>query len=171
MVRQKPHIENLDSLMGLLESNDYKIRTKSRESLVAIGGPAVSCLSLAMRTSEADQVRWEAAKALVEIKSPKSIPSFLKALEDHNPDVAWLAAEGLEKFGKEAWPKLLLLLIKKGTYSFVLRQGAHHILRNQREVGSDDLMEILLETLVGETGTEGTPLAAYNLLAKIRERH
>ena len=91
---------NLESLMDKLSSKDGMIRQKARESLVALGKPAVSSLTDVLQNSTSDQVRWEAAKALGAIGDTSSIPSLVKALSDSNDDVVWLAAE--------AWPESVL---------------------------------------------------------------
>lgn len=151
----------------MLASKDGMARKNARKSLVAIGKPAVSTLISTFRNSKVDQVRWEAIKALGAIVDTKAIPVMVKALEDHDKDVAWLAASGLEKLKMAAWPALLRALIKSGSDSLMLRQGAHHILHKQREKKYNELLTILLNALESETGAESTPLAAYNLLAKI----
>jgi HEAT repeat protein len=128
---------------------------------VALGKPAVSPLNSTLKNSRADHVRWEAAKALGAIGDTRAIPRLVNALEDSDPDVAWLAAEALRQFKKAAWPPLLRQLIKDGSESALLRQGAHHVLRNQKENGFNDLLATLREDLESNTFQESTPLAAY----------
>ena len=161
---------NLESLIDTLASRDGMARKKGRKSLVAMGKPATPSLIRALRNSKVDQVRWEAAKALGAIGDAKAIPSLVKALEDRDPDVAWLAAEALQKYKKAAWPVLFRTLLKQGAHSDSLRHGVHHVLRNQREEGFDDLLELLLKALEAETVPEMTPVAAYDILERMNAR-
>lgn len=98
MGKQKMTGTNIESLMEMLANKDGLIRKKARKSLVAIGKPAVSELTRALQNSKLDQLRWEAAKTLDAIGDIRAIPSLVKALEDNDQDVAWLAAEALKKF-------------------------------------------------------------------------
>jgi hypothetical protein len=76
------------------------------------------------------QIRWEAVKALGEIKDPTAIDGLLQALTDEEFAVRWLAAEGLVSLGSQVVVPLLQALIQiQETASVLLRDGAHHILR------------------------------------------
>lgn len=170
MYEQKQSGITTQSLVNLLESEDDKVRTKARKSLVVIGKQAVLPLSLVLENSKIYKARWEAAKALGEIGDLKSIPTLVKALEDPESDVAWLAAKALEKFRKVAWPELLRALVKHGSDSVQLQQGAHHILRKQKVEGYNDLLDILRTSL--ETGSvpESISPAAYNILERMKKQ-
>jgi HEAT repeat protein len=159
---------NLESLIEMLANEDGIIRQRARESLVVLGRPAVTSLNQALKNSKLDQVRWEAAKALGEIVDARSIPALVKALEDSNSDVAWLAAEALSKFKKTAWSPLLRALLKNGLNSDLLRQGAHHVLLNQKEDGFNDLLAILMNALESNADQELTPLAASDILKRMK---
>jgi HEAT repeats len=162
---------NVESLVGMLASKDGMVRQKARKSLVALGSPAVSSLAQALQTSELDQVRWEAAKALGAIGDSTSIPTLVRALEDSDGDVTWLAAEALRKFKKIAWPTLLQGLLKRnGNDSVLLRQGAHHVLRNQKEDGFNDLLATLQNALESNSSPESTLVAASNILKRMKTK-
>lgn len=160
---------NLEFLIKMLASINGINRQKARKSLVIMGKQAVSSLTNALQNSELNQVRWEAAKTLGAICDISAVPSLVEALEDKDPDVAWLAAEALKKLKKAAWPTLLHALIKRGSDSVSLRQGAHHVFRNQKENGFNDLLKILIKTLELESLVvqESTAIAAYNILKQI----
>lgn len=158
------------NFVNLLESSDDKVRTKARKSLVVIGEQAVSSLTEVLQNSKVYKARWEAAKALGAIGDAKAIPSLVKALQDHETDVVWLAAEALKKFRKAAWPELLNSLIKQGADSVALRNASHHVFRKQQEKGFNDLLEILRKALESGAVPESTPMAALNLLDKMRGR-
>jgi hypothetical protein len=167
MNRQIRTNENLKLLIDTLASRDGMARQKARKSLVALGSPAVPCLLRTLRNSRVDQVRWEAAKALGALRDARAIPTLVRALEDPDPDVAWLAAEALQTFGKAAWPALLQALLRRGERSAALRQGVHHVLRNQREAGFEDLIVVLLQALEVETIPETVLTTAYAILERM----
>jgi len=170
MYEQKQSGISTQSLVNLLESEDQKVRTRARNSLVTIGKQAVAPLSLMLENSKTYKARWEAAKALSEIGDIKSIPTLVKALEDPESDVAWLAAKALEKFKKAAWSELLRALVNRGSDSVLLQHGAHHILRKQKVEGFNDLLDILRASL--ETGSipESISPAAYNILELMKKQ-
>jgi hypothetical protein len=159
---------NVEFLMDMLTSENGATRQKAWRSLVALDTTAVSSLSWALRNSSLDHLRWEAAKTLGAIGDRRAIPSLVKALEDSDPDVTWLAAEALKKFKKAAWPSLLRVLVKSDSESVLLRQGAHHVLRNQKEDGFNDLLKTLTKALESSTAQESTPLAASDILNRMK---
>ena len=161
--------QNIDSLIILLAGKDTKERSKARKSLVSIGNRAVPTLSSTLENSKVYKARWEAAKALGAIGNAKAIPSLVKALEDPETDVVWLAAEALKKFGKAAWPELLSALIERGSESVSLRNAAHHVFRKQREKGFNDLLEVLRKALESHAVAENAPVAASSILKRMRE--
>jgi HEAT repeat protein len=167
MDKQKVDGTNLGSLMNILESKDGLARKKAREALVKIGEPAVSSLITALEQSKTDQVRWEAAKALGTIGNEESIPALVKALEDLNADVAWLAAVGLKKFKKAAWPYLLRALVENGAKSALLCQGAHHVFQNQKGDEFKDLLAPLVKALEIGTVSGSAAVAANDMLTRM----
>ncbi len=170
MTKQKWSGTSLESLMDMLTSKDGPTRQKARKSLEAMGRPAVSSLTQALQNSRVDHVRWEAAKALGAIGDTRAIPRLVKALEDRDPDVAWLAAEALRKFKRAAWLPLLRALIKSGSDAVLLRQGSHHVFRNQKEVGFNDMLVSLAKALESNTVQESTPVAAYDILKRMKAK-
>jgi len=170
MYEQKQYGISPQSLVILLENEDVKVRTKARKSLVTIGKQSVLPLSLVLENSKIYKARWEAAKALSEICDLKSIPTLVKALEDPESDVAWLAAKTLEKFRKAAWPELLRALVNHGSESILLQHGAHHILRKQKAEGYNDLLDILRTALEPGSVPETVSPAAYNILEQMKKQ-
>jgi HEAT repeat protein len=158
------------SLMGRIGSDDGMIRSKARKALVAIGGPAVASLGKALRCPGAAQLRWEAAKALGDIGDRRSIPALVAALGDRDPDVAWLAAEALAKFGMAAWPPILRALAMGGSDSALLRRGAHHVFSSQEREGFDDLLEALRKDLEANAVKGSESVDAFALLERIARR-
>jgi HEAT repeat protein len=159
---------SIESSMDKLASKDGMVRQKARESLVALGNPAVASLIEALRNDTSDQVRWEAAKALGAINDARSIPTLVEALSDSNSDVTWLAAEALRKFKKAAWPSLLRALMKNEPNAALLYQGAHHVLLDQREDGFDDLLAALMKALEIGALSESAIVAAHDILERMK---
>ena len=170
MREQNKNQKNIESLLILLESKDDKVRIEARESLVFMKEKAVPSLIFALGNSPIHKVRWEAAKALGAIGNVKAIPALVKALNDPESDVAWLAAEALKNFRKAAWPELLRALVSQGTDSVLLRHGAHHIFRKQKEDGFNFLLTDLRTALASNSVPESTPLAASKFLKSMSEQ-
>lgn len=170
MSKQEWTNTNLESLIDMLASKNGAIRMKARKSLVALGKPTISSLTRILQNSKQDHVRWEAAKTLGAIGDIRSIPVLVSALEDSDQGVVWLAAEALSKFKKIAWPPLLRALVKSENDSVSLRQGAHHVLRNQKEECFNDLLAILRTALESSTASESTPFAASNILKRMKTK-
>ena len=169
MNQQEGTVTDLRSLMDLLPNKDGVVRQKAREALVALGKPAVSSLTQALRNSRLDQVRWEAAKALGSINDTGSIPSLVKALEDTNSDVAWAAADALKTFRKAAWPSLLQALVSSKPDDVGLRKGAHRVLVDQTGDDFSELLAALLKALESSSAPESSAVAAHAMLARMNE--
>jgi len=130
-------LATIDLLIARLADKSEQKRKSTRESLVAIGEPAIPALINALEHSNS-QVRWEAAKALGQIRAPQAAPAMVKALRDEAFDVRWLATEGLIAMGKEALAPLLKELTLNSEHPW-LREGAHHVLSHF--AGSDVIIE------------------------------
>jgi hypothetical protein len=116
----------IESLIAGLADKSSETRRSARNSLIAIGEPAVPALIVAL-AHRSRLVRSEAAKALGQIRAPISTHALVKALGDKDFDVRWLAAEGLIAIGKESLVPLLKELVQNSEYPW-LRDGAHHVL-------------------------------------------
>ena len=127
--KKKSSDASVDALITDLASKNGQTLEAARTSLVSIGKTTVPFL-LPLLNNRKHQIRWEAVKALGEIKDPTAIDGLLQALTDEEFDVRWLAAEGLVALGPQAVVPLLQALIQmQETASVLLRDGAHHILR------------------------------------------
>jgi HEAT repeat protein len=159
---------NLESLLEQIISKDGATRQYAGGFLTDLGKAAVPGLIRILRDSGQEQARWEAAKILGEIGDPRALPVLVKALEDKDRDVAWLAAEALKRFKQAAWLPLLVALLKRGAGSALLRHGAHHVLRNQKSAVFSNLLADLKKALASSSSPESTPVAAYNLLERLQ---
>ncbi len=161
---------NIESMIDMLANKNGLIRQKARKLLVALGKPAVPSLTSILLNSKLVHLRWEAAKALGSIDDTRAISSLVKALEDKDQDVRWLAAVALSKFKKAAWRQLLNALIKSKPDSVLLRQGAHHILLDQKEVGFNKLLTALSKSLESGSDPETTAISAFNILKQLKAK-
>ena len=155
----------VDSLIADLASNRGQIRLSARKSLVAMGEPAVAPLIVALSNAHR-QVRWEAAKALGNIGNPAAAPALVKTLEDRESDIRWLAAVGLIVMGREGLIPLLRVLVHNSDSQW-LREGAHHVLREQVGIGPSQLITPVLSALEDIEPAIQVPPAAQAALDKL----
>ena len=118
---------NIEDLIKVFYGKDVIKIKKARYELVKIGKPAIKYLA-GLLNEPKEHIRWEAIKTLSQIADPESIPVLIKALENDDFDVRWLAAEGLIEIGKESIKPLLKSLIHDPDSNFLL-EGAHHVLK------------------------------------------
>jgi HEAT repeat protein len=142
------------------------VRMHARQLLVAIGSPTVGAL-IGLLESRNHLVRWEAAKTLGEIADARAAPALVKALEDSDADVRWLAAEGLVSMGRDGLPALLQALAQHPC-AFWLRSGARHVLHGLRDRGLGDLVKPILQAQEGIDPGSQVPRAAAKVLDKMR---
>ncbi len=117
----------VQALIMVLSSRDGMLRKSARESLVAIGTPAVPALMRAI--AEADKTaRWEATKALGSIGDPAAAPALVQVLDDDDFGVRWLASDALIGLGVHGLEPLLIALLHNPD-SGRLREAAHHVVR------------------------------------------
>lgn len=121
--------DSVAALINDLTSKNGQTREAARASLVSFGRAAIPSL-LPLLNNRKHQTRWEAAKALADIKDPAAIDGLIMALLDEEFAVRWLAAEGLVVLGLQVVIPLLKSLTQVNeSMSVLLRDGAHHILR------------------------------------------
>lgn len=154
----------MNELIEKLKSENSEERENARLKLVEMGHKVVDELA-PLCHSDDHKTRWEAAKALVQIHDEKSIPTFIKNLENDDMDVRWLCSEGLIKTGKEGLKQLLLALIEKPD-SYTLRKAAHHILIDTDVVSIHDESKPLLEAL-NSSVISSIPVEAEKLKNKL----
>ncbi len=143
---------------GLVATKTTKRKT-ARHFLENRGEEALDDIYLMLK-SDNYQLRWEAAKALEDIASPKSIPVLIAMMNDKDTEFRWMAAEGLRKIGRKSIVPILQLVIEKGQ-SPRIRTGAHYVL-NEILTDIEKLeLENLMEALANyyETG-ETAPIWA-----------
>lgn len=152
----------IDSLIANLASDDGFERQRARLALVAIGEPALTPLKEAL-VDVNYQVRWEAAKALGQIRDPSTAPALVDALEDPNFGVRWLSAEALIGLRRAALSPLMQALAERGQFA-LLRESAHHVLRTLCEMGLRNKIVPVLRALEGTDPEAEVPRAARTAL-------
>ena len=130
----------LEELLCDLGSGKGLVRLRARETLAAIGEPALEALVQLLGSPE-PRLRWEAAKALTEIPEPAAIPGSIALLGERRSEIRWLAAVGLINLGTRSVPYVLEALTKQaGSREF--QQGSHHVF-NDLAARNTVLAEIL----------------------------
>jgi len=155
--------KSIEELLNSLASPNGIIRQKARYELVKIGNPALKHL-VEFQSSDKHLAKWEAVKAISEIGTKESIPILIKALDDDEFDVRWLAAEGLIDIGHSSIYPLLRAFISNND-SAHLKEGVHHVLKGLELRGSyEDKYRIIksLETFATPVKLE---LNIINLLS------
>ncbi len=157
---------SIETLVNTLSSLKDTAREGARHALVAMGKEVVPSLIEALK-SKNSLMRWEAAKALGEIRDPESAPAMVEALEDDEFDVRWLAAEGLIEMNVKGLKPLLQALVSRGD-SFRLREGAHHVFH---DLAKGELRKYLTPVLTALDDIEPSmevPWAARRALQKLQ---
>jgi HEAT repeat protein len=156
----------IESLIAALGSRDGLKRQDARAELIGRGHECITDLIHALKHPQ-EQVRWEAAKALVTIADPAATAALVDALSDQDSDVRWLAAEGLIALGRDSiWPVLERLTQRAGSEKF--REAAHHVLHAHFDGELDELLAPVLGALDGPSPETGAPVAAYEALRDAR---
>jgi HEAT repeat protein len=160
-----PDKSDIDSLVSLLSSKDGIQRSKARAALVDIGRPAVDSLVKALKDRN-QTARWESAKALGQIRDPKSIDALVAALRDKLFDVRWLAAEALIGIGDKSVRPLLQAIIDCPE-SEEVREGAHHVFHDLVTSRYRDALKPVITSMEDITFTLDIPIKAKKALKSI----
>jgi HEAT repeat protein len=157
----------LSDLITALADDEGLERRRARLTLVSMGQPAVALLIEGL-SDQRERVRWEAAKALGEMRAPAAAQALVNTLEDESFGVRWLAADGLIAIKREGLLPLLQALVECPD-SVLLREGAHHVLRIL--AGGEDLHLQLAPVLAALEDVEPAlevPLAAHNAITALQ---
>jgi HEAT repeat protein len=160
--RTGPSAHAAPALVSALAARDGVERQCAREKLVSIGRPALSALVKCLADPNR-QVRWEAAKALGELRDSAAATALVRALEDKDGDVRWLAASALAAIGHEALRPLLGALIQHSDSDW-LRNGAHHVCHDLMNTSDGQLVKPVLDALNSSEPDIAAPVAAYAAL-------
>jgi HEAT repeat protein len=158
--------DRIDSLIAdLTRSRGDEHRRRVRESLAAIGRPAINPLVAALDNPN-PHVRWDAVTALEQIGGPDVIPALVRTLA-HDPDggIRWLAAEGLINMRQEGLQPLLQVLARDSSSTW-LKDGAHYVIRSlaTKEPDLNGRLKAVLAALEDPQHAEPVSLAAQTTL-------
>lgn len=156
---------DIDHLIGRLGDRDGTARHAAREAIVMAGPATVHALTGTLESPNAD-ARWEAAKALTELRDVEAAPALVHALLDEQPGVRWLAAEALALIGRPSLEPLLHGLIEySGSPWF--REGAHHVLRALAMGALHEVLQPVIHSLEGADQTIAVLVPAHELLQQL----
>ena len=116
----------MKNLIADLSSSNDVTRLKARRELLEAGKPAYVVLLDALKDRNC-LVRWEAVNILGAAGDPEVVPALVRALEDSEFEVRWVAAEALIRMGTTGLKTLFQALIERADSAF-LRERAHHVL-------------------------------------------
>ncbi len=148
-----------------LGSADGNTRRAARIALVTAGPPTVPGLIAALQSHNSDS-RWEAAKALCELRDPAAAPALVTALTDERPGVRWLAGEALGLMGRSSLDALLHGLVQHSESAW-FREGAHHVLQVLSRGDLHDALAPILTALDTVEPNIGVLIPAHKLLKAI----
>jgi HEAT repeat protein len=137
----------LSKLISALGDDDGLVRQRARLQLEHIGQKSVPALLEALKSQNV-RVRWEAVRALGEIRDPKTAAALVDMLTDEeDAGVRWATMETLIHMGRGCLRPLLEKFIKNFDSPW-LREGLLHILRTLKDRHAlNDRENILFEEL------------------------
>ncbi len=160
-------------ILSHLGDRDARVRHVAREQLVDMGEQVLPLL-LEKLNSHDWRVRWEAAKALGEIKSPYHAPvdpqvatALVELLKDEDQSVRWAAMGSLIQMQRGAIIPLLVGMTRDFP-SACFREGAYHVLHTLHTEGQlNGIEEEVLHALKGYApGIEAAWAANRALMAE-----
>jgi HEAT repeat protein len=150
-----------------LGSLNGTVRQQARHRLVASGLRAASALIKALEDPRW-HVRWEAAKALLGIRSPAAAPALTAALMDRHAGTRWVAGEALVALKEEGARAVLEGLIEYAESSWFC-ESAHHVLHDLSHEWMRPILAPVLVALDSHAPEEASPVAAEAALERLNE--
>jgi len=156
----------VDALVEGLSSKDATERFNARTSLVRLRSAATASLLNVLDASQ-QHTRWEAAKALVEIRDPAAANRLVVALADRDADVRWVVGEALIALRASAVKPLLNALTRseppEGLY-----KAAHHVLHDLAKHGTlADSLKPVIKALEQREPEIAVPVAAEKAMTEL----
>lgn len=150
-----------------LASENCVTRERARKALVAEGGNDVVDALAQELSGTTRQRRWEAVVALSGIASPLCALSLVRAMDDEDTDIAWIAAEGIAKLGEAGFIAVLSRLTHHSSIRFC--RLAHHSLKVLRGAAKHPAeVKHVMTALKSLEPTLAAPVAAYEALQSLR---
>lgn len=136
----------IPALINALRGADEQMGSTIFSALVKLGPEAVPAL-LNASSSNSAWTRWHSIRALSESNDKRALPALVRALSDTDYSVAWIAAKGLQGFGKRSLVPILESL-SSGKTTVWLSQTASFVLSHLSR--QDPKLKPYLEPLVRE---------------------
>lgn len=152
-------------LLDALRGADEQMGSQIFSSLVRLGHDAVPAL-LKAATSNSAWIRWQAIRALGEIRDRRALPVLVRALGDRDHSVAWMAAKSLVQFGKPAVAPVLRLLTTAEMTPW-LAETASYVLQHQRDPKLKPYLEPVIQSMRDVAYRVGTPHNAHKALSQL----
>lgn len=166
MTAKRESSSEIAGYLSALSSEDYAAVQAARRALVAMGGQAIEPL-WAARAQADDRLRWEITRTLVEIRDPRTADRLVQILiDDPDPGIRWLAAEGLAGIGEASLRPLLEALVHHSDSAW-LRQGAHHVLKALATGSREPFLRPVLQALESLEPVLQAPVVAYQALVSL----
>ena len=156
---------NIPGLIADLGDESAPVRETAHRRLVSLGAVAVPSLVEAL-AHLGEYGRAQAAEVLGEIGDPAALPALVQAMQDEKFDVRWLAAKAIVPFGRVGLTALLHAL-RKHPESLFLRQGAHHVLRNEGQPRWQEPLAPVKRALESPDPEDALPGAVAKALADV----
>ena len=155
------------ALISALRGADEQMGSQIFTSLVHLGYVAVPALLEASNSSSA-WMRWNSMRALVEIGDSRALAVLVKALCDNDHSVAWMAAKGLVRFGKNSVGPVLRLLTTAEMTPWLV-ETASFVLANQSRINAklNPYLDPVIKHMRGVAFRVSTPSSAQKALSHL----
>lgn len=154
-------------LLTALRSADEQLGSQIFSSLVRLGNVAVPALITASHSSS-PWMRWQSVRALGDICDRRALPVLVNALMDNDHSVAWMAAKGLPRFGKQSLGPLLRMLMANETTPWLV-ETTSYVLKSlmQQDAKLKPYLEPVMRYMHGSAFRVGTPQIAQKTLTQL----
>jgi HEAT repeat protein len=161
-IADEPSMDMMRHFIMELDNANGLRRQYARLAMVAIGEPAIDILAV-LTMHPQSMIRWEAVKALSQMKNILTAPLLINALEDDYESIRRIAAHGLIALGKDG---LISLLEALSSYKLtsILKQSAYHVIREISIRYSLNGIDEMINSLENTDSNFIVPINAKNLL-------
>lgn len=160
--------EAVPALLDALHGADDEQSSQIFIALVNLGHVAVPAL-LEASQSNSIWMRWHCIRALGAIRDVRAFPVLVRALNDPDHSVAWMAAKGLAPFGKECIEPVLHLLTTADMTRWLVETSSYVL---QSQCRSNENLKPYLDPVIQQMHQSaykaGTSYAALKALERLR---
>lgn len=156
--------ESVSLLITRLNDQSAVVRETSRNQLIETGDETVVRALMELLSHREPRCRWEASLALQKIANPIAADALIKAMNDEDANVRWVASRALSALGMVGVRTVLSGLTKRAQYA-AFRDSAHHVLRDLRSCSP--VVNKVLEALASPEPAVTAPCAAYKAILEL----